>query len=303
MLLWGFLVKSLIVTATVIHISPTPFNAASVVITLLVSGYFAFHAILIENIFELLIFLTLSIGTTLWLGLFPHGYLLALVLAAAFSFDFLAILLIFFLPSSVCSSFGYYHFRLSAAAKVQAMYHSYQSLLTLLKLDTFVTLLLLVRSLEHFGWSGLLLDVLCLSSFVWQALCWRSLRREDGEKLHLLLSLWWLQPAMAVYLLVVLPKGWAHSPFLVLCLCVVLVRVLCLLGGFQVSANFHKGLLELHERADSMRMELRSPFTLSIGPERSGDAELRPNNFMLVIEPEPSIQCSSRYYDTFSSHD
>lgn len=170
------------------------------------SGYFALHAILIENVFELLIFLTLSVGTTLWVAVFPHGLLQALVLAAAFALDLLAIVLIFFLPSSICSSFGYYHFRLSAVARVQSMYHTYQSLLTLLKVDCFITLLLLVRSLEHFGRGGALLYVVGLSSLVWQALCWRSVRREDGGALQVLLSMWWPQPMMAVYLLVAIPK-------------------------------------------------------------------------------------------------
>lgn len=87
-----------------------------------------------------------------------------------------------------------------------------------------------------------------------------------------------------------------------LCVWVVLVRVLCLLGSFQVSGNFHKGLLELHERVDLMRLEIRSPFPLSIGPEPL-QAELRHNHFLFAVEPEPSIHCSSRYYDTFSSHD
>jgi hypothetical protein len=168
MLLWGVLVKSLFIIVGVVHFSTSFYDKASVILTLVFSAYCAIHSMVVESVFELLMFLLLSFGTTLWFGVvLAHSYGLLFVLAAVFSLDMFFLTLIVLLPSSICSSFGYYHFRISAVVKIQAMYHGYQSFVTLLKLDMYVTLLFLVRAIEHFGWqsTAVLVFVVGLCSF------------------------------------------------------------------------------------------------------------------------------------------
>lgn len=322
MLLLGVLVKILFIVVAVVHFSHSFYDIPSVLVVLLFSGYFALHSLVIESVFELFAFLALSFLTTIWFGVvLAHTYALLFVLAALLSFDMFFLLLIILLPTSLISCFGYYLFRISAVVKIQNMYVRYQNFVTCLKLDLLFTLLFLIRIYEHFGlfqFVSVVTYSVILTSFFWQLLCYRCVRHEQGDILQLLLSLSWVQPLVVVYVIVLLPKVWAHAQFFVLCFFVILLRCVCILDSVRVSANFHKGLLDIHERVESMKLELRSPlpWNTSADPESHllnthnnfNATELKQNSTLFGLpastsEPDLAIHCSTRYYDTFSSFD